>query len=298
MKLLGRSKPEKPRAAGGQGRTPRPGAAVRLRLTMATGAKEDLVIEVPTTVNSVEPAVSATGRTHLLLEAAGVDFLPAAPDLTIEHALVWTTSGGHMELPVLVSSLEGPLWRVVVTGPVRQVQRRNFVRIAVRMPARVVLIAAPEQDPDEDPDGNPDGNPDVDDLSDEDRDGDAATAATAATGATGATGATAPDPDGVPELTEWEGILVDLGEGGVRCAVRGTPPPQGSRISVSFPDGNIMIHCLGVVVRFLPVHGIDGHSTALAIRFDDPDEHGDTIRRLVFAEQLRLRQSHLETRDG
>ena len=96
-------------------------------------------------------------------------------------------------------------------------------------------------------------------------------------------------------LTTFPGTILNLSEGGVRCFVGPDLPGAGNRVIFTFAGKNGPLEFSGVVVRHVPA-GHKGSGLALAIRFDDPDLHGDAIRRLVFAEQLRVRQSQLVTR--
>ncbi|MDQ1289818.1 MAG: hypothetical protein QG622_3384 [Actinomycetota bacterium] len=262
---------------------PRVGTKVRLRLILPSSNAEDLIVEVPTMVEDVEEAATSQGRSCVLISATDVSFLPSPPDLTVEHALVWIARDGQMEIPVLLSGLVGPVWRLTLNGPVRRVQRRNYVRVQVTLPASILLLDRPVSSDEEDPDDTSD---DADTLDSDDAEADAEDA--------DAEDADAEDADADDQPTRLEVTVIDLGEGGIRCVVKGVPPPQGARIVVILGHDDSVIECPGVVIRHLTVNNRDPDFTTLAIRFDDPERHGDTIRRMVFAEQLRLRQNRLE----
>jgi hypothetical protein len=89
--------------------------------------------------------------------------------------------------------------------------------------------------------------------------------------------------------TTLPATILDLSEGGMRCMVVFSPPPEGTRVGVVLTNEDSTIECIGAVVRHLPLGEEGAGPIALAIRFDDPEVHGDVIRRLVFAEQLRGR---------
>jgi len=98
------------------------------------------------------------------------------------------------------------------------------------------------------------------------------------------------DPEGEVESV-FSGVLLDLCEGGTRCLPRADPPPVGSHVLVEFEgEKKRLLRCPGTVVRHVPAGKRAFSQTALAIRFDDPDLNGDPIRRMVFAQQLRIRQ--------
>lgn len=240
MKLLGLGKGGKPSgtACAAVTGTPEPDTKVRLRVSVGNGTApdEDIICELPSVVHSTRQPVSASSRTEVTITAVDLSFLPAPLDTTVEHALIWGTQGGQMEMPVLVPDVEGERWALQVTGPPRRVQRRQFVRVEVKLATTIAMFSS-----------------------------------------------------GQPQ--QWEGTIVDLGEGGVRCVVDAEPPPPGSRIAIIFSaDDSSVLECAGVVVRHLTADPEGSGETALAVRFDDPEEHGDAIRRMVFAEQLRVRQ--------
>jgi hypothetical protein len=247
VKLLGLGKGGRAAAPAPIAGTPDPDTKVRLRVTvgMSAGPDEDLICELPSQVVSVTQPTSADSRAEITIASVDLSFLPAPLDAAVEQALIWGTQGGQMEMPVLIPDIDGPFWSLIITGPPRRVQRRQFVRVEVRLAATVAMVAGDDDQP-----------------------------------------------------QQWVGTIVDLGEGGVRCLVQADPPAPGSRIGISFSaDDSSVLDCSGVVVRHLP-WGNDESTTALAVRFDDPEEHGDAIRRMVFAEQLRLRQLRAEADAG
>ncbi|MDQ1293422.1 MAG: PilZ protein [Actinomycetota bacterium] len=92
-------------------------------------------------------------------------------------------------------------------------------------------------------------------------------------------------------VSAFSGVLLDLCEGGTRCLPRGEPPTVGTRVLVEFEgEKKQLLQCPGIIVRHVPAGKRAFSQTALAIRFDDPEQHGDSVRRMVFAQQLRIRQ--------
>jgi hypothetical protein len=282
MRIIGRH--QSPRSSPGSRRSPLPeaGTAVRLRLAVPSEAKEDLIVELPSTVETVEEAVTTSDRMSLLISATDVEFLPYPPDLSIEHLLIWIAAEGQMEMPVLLCGLDDPRWRLIATGPVRRVQRRNYVRVPVSLPAVVLSLDPPG-------DGEDGEGPDAVASGGEDGEGRAD-----GTGDGSGSGRDGDEPAGDAKPPQWQATVLDLGEGGVRCVVRGAPPAPGMRIVVLLGADSVL-ECTGVVIRHLQPNDDDTEFTTLAIRFDDPEKHGDAIRRMVFAEQLRLRKNRLET---
>jgi hypothetical protein len=90
------------------------------------------------------------------------------------------------------------------------------------------------------------------------------------------------------------GNTVDLGEGGVRCLLPPPPLDTGATVEIRLdcPFGPLTMD--GSVLRAQPRATAAGSLAETVIAFADPDLHGDTVRRLVFEQQLRARRSGLE----
>jgi c-di-GMP-binding flagellar brake protein YcgR len=182
-----------------------------------------------------------------------VSFLPMPVDLSTEHILLWISTNSQMELPVRVQSTDQGLWPLLVQGPARRIQRRQFVRVPVRLPGQLTRTDLEPTD----------------------------------------------DAEAEAEPHQWPVTILDISEGGVCCllAELAPPPPAGSAVEISFPsaDGELLL-VSGVIIRHLQPPGKQTTTAvSLAIRFDDPNQHGDAVRHLVFAEQLRQRQVRLVT---
>ena len=90
------------------------------------------------------------------------------------------------------------------------------------------------------------------------------------------------------------GRTTDLGEGGLRCLLVGDPLDAGSavRADVSLADGTTL-SVPGSVLRSDPAVRAPDHADTV-VRFDDPEAQGDDVRRVIFAEQMRLRRLGLD----
>ncbi len=214
------------------------------------------LVELPSRVEEIEEPLTPQGRPRLLIAPPDVSFLPMPVDLSTEHILLWISTNSQMELPVRVQSTDLGLWPLLVQGPARRIQRRQFVRVPVRLPGQLTRTDLEPTD-----DADADAKVEV-------------------------------------EPRQWPVTILDISEGGVCCLLaEPASPPVGSAVEISFPsaDGELIL-VSGVVIRYLQPSGRQATAAvSLAIRFDDPNQHGDAVRRLVFAEQLRQRQVRLVT---
>lgn len=90
--------------------------------------------------------------------------------------------------------------------------------------------------------------------------------------------------DGPDEPCHLAGVLVDISEGGLLAAVRGEPPEAGTAVEVRLVLDGRELSAAAVVVRRAT---LASGRPAVAVAFDDPDEHGDRIRRVVFELERR-----------
>jgi hypothetical protein len=184
--------------------------------------------------------VETAGTTPAVLVAGESAPLPPLP-AGARHRLAWTTDRELVVVPVDICPEDAEHWALTPCGPAQRMQRREYVRVRVDLPAQL--------------------QPDVDAV---------------------------PGGEDPGEPAVIEGNLVDLGEGGARCVVPEPGLPDGARLTLAFddPDGERLV-VPAAVVRRMDLPGTRGH-VSLALRFTDPELHGETVRRLVFAEQLRL----------
>ena len=89
------------------------------------------------------------------------------------------------------------------------------------------------------------------------------------------------------------GRTTDLGEGSLRCLVVGAPLEAGRAVeaAVGLADSTTL-RLPGIVLRSDQAARAPDHADTV-VRFEDPESHGDEVRRVIFAEQLRLRRRGL-----
>ncbi len=176
----------------------------------------------------------------------------------------WPTPVGLYELPTAFEGRErvGPAvraWRLRVTGPALRVQRRRYVRVAWTGPVTIELpgaVSAPA------PGSPPSLDPDV------------------------------PEPGDVGDR-RLAGAMVDLSEGGLRCLLPRPVLPPGTDITVALAVAGRLVRASGQVVWSRPTTTPVGGFAETGIAFDDPDEHGDLLRRAVFSAQVQARRAGL-----
>ncbi len=90
--------------------------------------------------------------------------------------------------------------------------------------------------------------------------------------------------------TGVSGRTTDVGEGGLRCLTVGAPLDAGRLVEpvVGLADST-PLRLPGVVLRSNQAARAPDHADTV-VRFEDPESQGDAVRRLLFAEQLRLRR--------
>jgi hypothetical protein len=183
--------------------------------------------------------------------------------------LTWPTPVGLYELPVAFHGRDqvGPAvraWRLRVTGSATRAQRRRYVRVpwtgAVTIEVPVAVAPAPVPPAPVDGAGGPVG----------------------------------PDEAGEgPTVRALAGAMVDLSEGGLRCLLPPPVLPAGQRVRVVLPVAGQVLTPPAQVVWTRPSITPVGTFAETGICFDDPEAHGDLLRRVVFSEQLRARRAGL-----
>lgn len=217
------------------------------------------LVQLPSRVEDVDPAAHTTGRRTLLYVAvprfAG-DLEGPQPGSPCR--VIWHSPLGMYELPTRYQgrTLVGPAvraWRLVVDGPVVRVQRRRYFRVPWVGPVTLEVAADEGTEP------------------------------------------VAADEERLQVLT---GMSVDLSEGGLRVAL---PPPglrDGTAIRVLLPvrDRVLVLPATTVWNRPAPAP-VSRHTRArqveIGISFDNVEEHGDFLRRVVTEAQLRARRAGL-----
>ncbi|MFN8074015.1 MAG: PilZ domain-containing protein [Kineosporiaceae bacterium] len=246
-----------------QGQAPDAGARV-----------SDGFADLPTRVEDLIPAQRRGERPYVVVSAPRYAGDVEGPRQGVSCALVWATQRGVVELPTRyrdTQTLDQGLrvWLLEVDGPAVRVQRRAFVRVPLSVPVtvRTSRLDAAVPPP----------------------------AAAASADAPGASGAREGDPAAPPELLD--GRTLDLSEGGLRCVLPAPALPPDLPVDVAFAVNGDQFRLKAAIVRAVPGRaGARGPSGTFetAIRFVEPGSRGDDLRRLVFAEQLRLRRSGLD----
>ena len=179
--------------------------------------------------------------------------------------LHWQTEGGLCTLPAELAAEERErpglrMWRLIVTGPVTRHNRRRYVRVPWRLPARLVVRR------------------DLEFLS-----GDPLQALTEA----GLAAALADLPDA------YDAMALNVSEGGLLCVSAGEALPAALPLIARFTLEEVSFELPSSVVWSTRREGAGPTQQAVvesAIAFDDPARHGDALRPLVFRTQLRERR--------
>lgn len=202
-------------------------------------------------------------------------YLIAAPwfsgDLEIpadgtECALQWVTPQGLWTLPCLFQAQEASshglrVWRVRVTGEPRKEERRRFVRVEWSVPADLLVR----------------------------RDLEALSPAARQRAAEGEIAGWLP---GLPDHVDGE--IVNVSEGGMRCYSAQPVLPAGLPLVVSFSLEDQRFETEAHVIWSVFCEGaFPERSVESALAFDDPTRHGETLRPLMFAAQMRARRAGL-----
>lgn len=188
------------------------------------------------------------------------------PQADTECALQWVTSRGLCMLPCSFQAAESParglrMWRVHVTGPVRREERRRFVRVSWSVPAEVVIR----------------------------RDLDALPPAARQRVERAGIHALLAD---LPE--RFTAQAVNFSEGGLRCRSPEPVLPEGLALTVRFTLEERDFEAAAYVVwSLLRRDASRDCNVESALAFEEPQKHGEVLRPLMFAAQLRARRAGL-----
>lgn len=246
-----------------------PGVNDLVRVTL--GAIDDpdevrFASEVPSRIEDTSTD-KRTGRPLAYLIAApwfSGDLEEPVPDT--ECALQWVTPRGLCMIPASFKAAESTasglrVWRVRVTGPVRREERRQFVRVPWQVPVQVKVHK------------------------------DLGTLAHQARERAERNGIRLLLP-GLPDSIMAEAI--NFSEGGLRCLSPKPELPQGLPLVVRFTlDNRCFETAASVVWSMLRSEGSAERIVETALAFDDPSQHGEALRPLMFAAQLRARRAGL-----
>ena len=204
-------------------------------------------------VEDVIPRPTATEAHQLLIAAPAYDGDVELLAVDAPCAVVWATSKELIELPTafLDEELSGPLVRVW-----RMAVTGAPIRLQRRDYGRVPMTL-------------PVHISIIDD----------------AESAAGNTGGTA------PEAAVRVGRTQDVSEGGVLCALEPPALLTDAPVQVDLAIEGVELSIRAFVVRTFPVRERGGDPVVVtAVRFENPEEYGDVVRRAVFAEQMRNRK--------
>lgn len=226
--------------------------------TVGTGEAAE---EVRSRVEDVIERCSEHGRRYLIAAPRYVGNVePPAPGTPC--TLEWPGPHGIWILPVTFVA-DGQVgegvrtWLVEVLAPARQTERRSFVRVDWDLPLVIEPLVV--------------GDPRLMMVSSDGR------ATLAATGLP-------------PSLT---GHSLNISEGGIRCLLPAPALTCGVGVVARIELSGELFELPSRVQWVRPTggHGQDEFDTAVA--FDDAARHGDRLRPLLFAEQLRIRRAGL-----
>jgi hypothetical protein len=230
-----------------------------------TGTAPATWMQLASRVEDLDEAPPGPGRRSLLYVAAphyAGDL--EGPEPGSPCRVIWPTAVGLYELPTRFQgrAFVGPAlraWRLAVDGPVHRAQRRRFFRVPWVGPVTLevsgdVTWPQPRR-------------------------------------------VTGPDQDGSPAVTAdlqvLTGMAMDLSEGGLRVTLPAPGLPDRTAIRVLLPvrDQVLVLPATTVWHRADPVPS--RRQVETGISFDDTEEHGDLLRRVVVEAQLQARRAGL-----
>jgi hypothetical protein len=217
--------------------------------------------DVRTRVEDVVEPCAEHGRRYLIAAPRYLGDLEL-PGPGTPCTLEWPGPNGIWILPVTYvdeQQIRDGLraWLMEVLAPARQSERRSFVRVEWALPLTLEPLSVGEAR-----------------LMGPGSDGLATLAAA----------------DIPPAL---QGRTVNLSEGGFRCLLPAPVLNRGVGVAAKLEIAQEMRTLVGRVQRVRPTGSHGGAEFDTAVVFDDPGRHGDWLRPLLFAEQLRIRRAGL-----
>ena len=188
------------------------------------------------------------------------------PEMGTPCTLEWAGVQGLWLLPVAficeeLAREDLRVWVMDTMGPAWQQERRSFMRVDWSLPVTLTLMSI----------------------------ADARSAV--AGGLQAPTMVAAPTGDALPDKISGE--TANISEGGVRMLLPEPALPVGLAVMVHL-DVSGQTFTLPSRVRWARPSGrTDALQAETALAFDTPDVHGDRLRPLLFAEQLRIRRAGL-----
>ena len=253
-------------AAGFRGSLPDINDLVRVSVAGSGPAAHGAAADgIPSRVENVVDVALVGGRRYMIA-APRYPGDSELPQVGTPCTLEWPGSQGLWILPVSFTGEELAreelrVWVVDTIGPARQRERRSYMRVAWALPVSLSPMSAAD------------------------------VRRAVAGGLKGPTMAAAPTADVLPEAVTGE--TSDISEGGVRLLLPEPCLPVGLGVVVHL-DASGQQFTLPSRVRWIRHTGrTDALQFEMAVAFDSPDNEGDRLRPLLFAEQLRLRRAGL-----
>ena len=188
------------------------------------------------------------------------------PSVGTPCTLEWPGEQGLWILPVAFVGEELAreglrVWVLDTIGPPRQRERRAYVRVPWSVPIMLTPRSAAE------------------------------VRQAVAGGLQGRT--MAAEPADQETLHEISGQTSDISEGGIRALLAAPPPPDDLGVIVHLEVSGEHFELPSRICWAKPSGRPDTLQFEAALAFDNPDRHGDRLRPLLFAEQLRIRRAGL-----
>jgi len=228
-----------------------------------TGAGGSGADSVPSRVENV--MVDETGRRYMIASPwyRGDSELPA---MGTPCTLEWPGTQGLWLLPVAficeeLAREDLRVWVLDTMGPAWQQERRSFMRVDWSLPVTLTLM----------------------NLADARR--------AVAGGLQAPTMVAAPATEGLPD--KMSGETTNISEGGVRLLLPEPALPVGLGVMVHLEVSGQTFTLPSRVRWARPSGRSDALQADTALAFDTPEVHGDRLRPLLFAEQLRIRRARL-----
>jgi len=225
-----------------------------------------LASRVPSRVEDQRDPAAPDGGCRLLVAAPQFEGDLELPADGTRCTVQWTSPRGLWILPVAFRGQERSesvrLWDLEVAGPPRREERRKFVRVPWTQAIALELNPGAE----------------------------VAEEVTAAL-RTAAEGTAAEGTDAAGRLTV-HGHTINIGEGGVLCLLREAKLPAACPVTVRLIL-NGTTFALPSRITWSLATGTGPRRYETAIAFNDPTRCGDTLRPLLYAEQIRLRREGL-----
>ncbi len=267
------------RSGAADGGLPRVNHLVRLSVA-GSGPQADgeAAESVPTRVENFDAAAGRAGRPRYTVAAPRYDGDVEPPQPGTACTLEWPGPRGLWILPMLfvgqdIAADGLRLWVLDVIGAARQNERRCFVRVDWVVPVTLVTMSAAE-------------------VRRAVVHGSAGAVMAASAGPAAGPGA-APSVGGDPLPARMTGETRNVSEGGIRCLLPAPQLPTGLGVAVQVELSGQPFQIPARLTWVRPTGLLGPLQFDVALAFDAAGAHGDRLRPLLFAEQLRVRRAGL-----